>query len=381
MTHIRILFFSNAPWSCTGYGRQTAIWAPRLKQMGHDVAIAAFHGLHGGPLRWLDGIQVYPGSLEDPFARDVLPGHYRHWRADLCITLMDAWVLDPARLGGMNVAHWMPIDCAPLSSMDSAVLTAGGGRPVAMSAHGRAQLKAAGWDAPLVPHGIDTKTFAPLGASERLEARKSLGWEDRFVVAVNAANQDPVRKGFGEQFEAFAQFAADVPEALMVVHSRDQTAQGVNLRAITAGLGIDDRVIIGEQYQIAAGMITDTEMARFMGMADVLSNCSYGEGFGLPVVEAQAAGTPVVVTDCSAMTELCGSGWLVEGQQFWNKGHSAWWTAPSVAGITEAYREAYGEWKSGGMDAYREKAREFALGYDVHRVAPMWSAALEMLTA
>lgn len=376
---MRVLIFSNAPWSVTGYGRQTALWAPRLASLGHDVAIAAFHGLHGAPLAW-QGLCVYPGSVEDPFARDMLPGHYQHHKADLVITLMDAWVLDPARLGGMNVAHWMPVDCAPLSVMDSRVLAAGGGRPVAMSEHGARQLQGAGWLAPLVPHGVDTSVFAPM--ADRDAWRERMGFTGRFVIAVNAANQDPVRKGFGEQLEAFAAFAAAVPEALMLVHSRDQTAQGVNLRAILANLGIDDRVVIGDQYQIAAGLVSDAEMARFAGMADVVSNCSYGEGFGLPVLEAQAAGTPVVVTDCSAMTELCGSGWLVEGERWFNKGHEAWWVRPSVAAITGAYHEAHEAWKSGKIAAMRDDARAFAMRYDATRVLhEHWVPVLEGLAA
>lgn len=43
-----------------------------------------------------------------------------------------------------------------------------------------------------------------------------------------------------------------------------------------------------------------------------MSEYQLGEGFGIPIIEAQAAGCPVIVTDCTAMTELCLSGWLIE---------------------------------------------------------------------
>ncbi len=33
---MRILWHSNAPFLKTGYGQQTAIWAPRLRDLGHD---------------------------------------------------------------------------------------------------------------------------------------------------------------------------------------------------------------------------------------------------------------------------------------------------------------------------------------------------------
>ena len=109
-----VLVYSNAPWCPSGYGTQAALMARKFRGLGHNVAVAAFHGLHGTPLNW-EGITVYPGSGEDPWAQDVLPAHYRRHQADLLITLMDAWVLDPAKLGGMNVAHWLPVDCARVS--------------------------------------------------------------------------------------------------------------------------------------------------------------------------------------------------------------------------------------------------------------------------
>ena len=38
-------------------------------------------------------------------------------------------------------------------------------------------------------------------------------------------------------------------------------------------------------------------MAGWYRSLDVLSACSYGEGFGLPILEAQACGSPAIVTD------------------------------------------------------------------------------------
>ncbi len=97
------------------------------------------------------------------------------------------------------------------------------------------------------------------------------------------------------------------------MHARAQTQGGTDLATLIAGLGLrEGQVRLGDQYLIAAGFAGQGDLASWYGCLDVLSNCSYGEGFGLAALEAQACGTPVVVTDCSAMTELCGSGWLVE---------------------------------------------------------------------
>jgi hypothetical protein len=37
-----ILLHSNAPWAASGYGQQTKLFAPRLRDLGHHVAISAF---------------------------------------------------------------------------------------------------------------------------------------------------------------------------------------------------------------------------------------------------------------------------------------------------------------------------------------------------
>jgi hypothetical protein len=310
-------------------------------------------------------------------------GHYQQHKSDLLISLMDAWVLDPAKLGeavsrGMKVAHWMPVDCEPLGSLDERILSMCGGRPIAMSRHGERQL--AKFDPLYVPHSIDTNVFVPVSDEMRRQARSRGGFEDKFVIGINAANQDPVRKGFGEQLAAFRLFADRHADVAMLIHTRKVTRTGGNLDRIVEVLHLQDRVHFGDQYLTVTGLTTQAEIARWYAVCDIFSNASYGEGFGLGIIEAQAAGTPVVVTDCSSMTELCGSGWLVEGEFYWNAGHSAWWTRPSIQGILAAYEQAYAERGTPEAEARRVAAREFALQYDVDVVLKQyWEPVLDEL--
>jgi len=73
----------------------------------------------------------------------------------------------------------------------------------------------------------------------------------------------------------------------------------------------------------------------------VLLSASAGEGFGLPVLEAQACGTPVIVSDFSAQPELVGDGWIVEVQPQWNPTQLGWFCTPLVKSIVEALEAAY----------------------------------------
>jgi glycosyltransferase involved in cell wall biosynthesis len=373
---VRILWLSNAPYAPSGYGTQTHVWCRKLRELGHEIFVAAFHGLQSAPL-YHDGVSILP-ALEDPYGQDILPGNYQFTRADLLITLMDAWVLDPRYLQGMNVAHWLPVDCAPLGHMDRAILDGARGQPIAMSRFGERVLTEAGYEPLYVPHGIDTQVFKPLEGRDGLRA--DLGMGDRFVVSISAANADPIRKAFPEMFRAFALFRKRHSDALLLVHSRTNTKMGVNLRLLAEDLGLgEDAVKFGDQYQIATGMVTAPDLARWYGLADVGLHTSYGEGFGLAALEFQAVGCPVITTDFSAMPELCGAGWKVPvdpvDDLFWNRGHSAWWARPKPKRILTALEAAY---VSAGK--LRGKAREFALGYDADRVLhEHWAAALKQL--
>lgn len=380
---VRVAISSNSQWVNSGYGTQTATWVRRFPSLGHEVAVLSYCGLHGAPLTH-EGTMVYPGSTEDAWAQDVMLGHYRHFGADLLITLMDAWVLDPHKLAGMNVAHWMPVDCSPLSWGDRRVLDMGGGQPVAMSRFGERQLTGAGYSPLYVPHGIDTGLFRPLDPALREQIREQAGFASKFVIGINAANQDPVRKGFGEQFAAFAAFHEQHPDSVLLVHSRTQTRNGTNLERLRDDLGLGGVVEFASQYMYAAGFTPASDIARWCGVLDVLSNCSYGEGFGLALVEAQATGTPVVTTDAASMTELCGSGWLVEvdplDDMYFNRGHDAWWFRPRPRKILAAYEQAYACWVNDEMRPWREKARQFALTYDADKVLiDYWKPCLNEL--
>jgi glycosyltransferase involved in cell wall biosynthesis len=371
---IKLLIYGNAPWCPSGYGTQAAILARALRRHGHDAAFAPFHGLQGTALNW-EGFTVYPGSGEDDWSLDLLPGHYQHSGADLVLTIMDAWVLDAGRLQGMNLAHWQPVDCTPLGRLDRQFLSATPGRVIAMSRFGQQQITDAGFSAAYAPHALDMQVWSPL--TDRDAGREHMGWAGKFVAVVNAANQDPFRKGFGEEFQAFAEFAARHDDALMLVHSRNATRQGADLQALIDDLGMRGRIVLGDQYGVASGLLTESQMVSWHGVPDVLVNCAWGEGFGLAVLQSQACGTPVITTDCSAMTELTGAGWTVEGQRSWNRGHSAWWRIPFVHDILAALEDAYLH-----AAEKRENAREFALQYDADTVFDQyWAPILAELAA
>lgn len=375
---MKILLHSNAPWMTTGYGQQAGLLATGLMAHGHEVVISAFCGLEGPPVGW-HGAKVLPSvAAGDPLGSALLAEHAKAERPDLVITLCDVWALETAKIDGLPLACWLPVDCDPLSRMDATHLAASCGIPVAMSRHGQKMLTGAGFDPLYVPHCVSPVYLVP---RDRQAARERvLGTAaGLFAIGINATNKDPYRKGLAEQLAAFAAFHQDHPDSVLLVHTRIAEPGSLDLSDLVANLGIDGAVRFAPQAELMSGQIDSGWLADWYTALDLYSGCAYGEGFGLPILEAQACGTPVVVTDASAMTEMCGSGAMVGGEPFWNPVHRAWWTKPSIGEITDVYAGMYRYARTDPVKAaaLRTLAREFASQYDPARVlGTEWPAVL-----
>jgi glycosyltransferase involved in cell wall biosynthesis len=95
--------------------------------------------------------------------------------------------------------------------------------------------------------------------------------------------------------------------------------------------------------------------------ADIFMGNSMSEGFGIPIIEAQACGAPVVVTDFSAMPELVRWGYKIEpADMFWSP-MNAWQAWPDVRGIKDALDALHTDWHANG-DAWPLSQRLRASG-------------------
>jgi glycosyltransferase involved in cell wall biosynthesis len=358
----KILWHSCAPWAPSGYGTQTQIWTRELKRLGHEVLISTYWGIQGGATQW-EGMTVLPGFGPN-YCSSSLYQHAQAYRPDLVITLGDVWVMDPNLLKQLPIAHWLPSDCRQMSMADRSIVEQSGAELIAMSQFGYDRFKTAGFDPLYVPHGIDTNIFKPL--PNVAELRETCGLvDDPFVIGINQANNDAIRKALPEQMLAFAKFSNDHPEALLTLHTGVHQDGGQDLEAVAENVGILDKVRVVDQYRYTAGMVTPADLNEWYNVIDVLSQAVYAEGFGLPIMEAQAAGTPVITTNASSMPEVNPHGYHVEGQPFWNGVHKGWWISPNVTQIAESFEEAYQNRKS--VD--RKKLRRFAQTYAYPRVS------------
>jgi glycosyltransferase involved in cell wall biosynthesis len=366
---MKLLWHSNSPWAPTGYGQQTGLFLPHLKKHYPDIACSSFYGLEGSPITW-EGIPVFPG-VGGQFGDEHLLQHAKRFfggdpRDGLVVTLMDVWVLDPRWMEQMNVAAWVPVDHEPAPPKVTEFFVQSGAVPIAMSKFGMRKLGRL--DPLYVPHGVDTAVYRPM---DRRKAREETGVpEDAFLVGMVAANKGrPSRKGFSQAFQAFRKFAEHHDNAYLYLHTmvNPGLAGGEDIPALLEALGIpQERVLIADQYRVVFDPFSAASMAKIYSVMDVLLNPSLGEGFGIPVLEAQACGTPVIVTEFSAMTELCGAGWTVDHTPYWT-GLNSWQAMPDVDDIAGALEECI-RLPQGQREKLAQAARQHALAYDVDRV-------------
>lgn len=366
---MRILWQSNGRFTPSGYGNQTALFVPALKNAGHEMTIFAFYGQQGNPSIDRDGIKTLPPA-GDAYGNDVVDSHMRYVDAELLITLIDPFVLDPSVYGGLPWVAWAPLDSWPILPGNVQALRAA--KFIwAMSKFGQKCLAELGFNnVHYVPHGVDLDTFKPL---DRTAARKRVGdflktnLTDRFVVAYNAANTGiPPRKGFFECLAAFKKFSDEHPEALLYLHTDRDGRRGVHIPTIMQMVGLrPDQVVFASQYEYLTGMLPPAYLNDVYNSADVYMSSSWGEGFGIPILEAQAAGCPVIAPDSSAMSELCSDkDFLVSTVPFMNVPGQLW----QIPDINELSKALETTWQARNWVGVRANARKFAMEYDYHTV-------------
>ena len=333
----KIMIHSNAIWASTGYGVQAGLLAHALVQNGHTVINSANYGLHGNPIN-VNGIEVVGGN-KDLWGNDVIKAHQQFYQADVTIGLYDIWAMQNAVLSSLeNYWHWLPLDQTPIPPiiMERLPLVTG---IITMSQFGYDELSDVNVESTYIPHAIDPTIFKPM---DKTEARNIVKFpHGMFIVGMFMANKgSPSRKRFDQQIRAFAMFTRSHPDSMLYIHSDITGHGGDNLNRLIelaeAQYAVKLNVRFVNQYRYGANIIGGNEVATLMNACDVVANATGGEGFGVPIIEAQACGTPVIVTDFSAMPELVVSGYKVGYSDLQYTALESYQCNPSVTEIFEA---------------------------------------------
>jgi glycosyltransferase involved in cell wall biosynthesis len=364
---MRISILSNSPWVPSGYGSQAKLITPHIKNLGHDLSIQAYFGHQGSPINYND-VTIY-GSVSHPFGMDVVAAHAKNFNADFIISNMDAWVIEPAMFFDQKWVAWFPIDSEPIPPLVLEKVKQAWHR-IVWTEFAKREMDKAGLDYDYIPYAVDTELFKP---GDKTQAREIAHMpQDKFIVGMVAMNKGyPSRKAFYQNIEAFKRFHDKHPDSILYMHTLDGSRpNGECLDLVTfcksLGLKIGEDVMFAEQYSYVLGY-PESAMVTLYNCFDVHLLVSMGEGFGMPQLEAQACGVPVICGDWTAMPELMFSGWKVDkkdAEKFWTL-QNTYQYLPHVDAITDKLEQAY---KNCGHTSYDIKARDGAMKYDIRRV-------------
>lgn len=193
----------------------------------------------------------------------------------------------------------------------------------------------------VVSHGVDIGFFTPLTEEERRYRREKLGLRQQEIAILHVGSNAPYK---------------NIPTVLRTLaHLRQQ---GHTVRWVKAGQPLSaslhqlaNRLGVADCVQVEP-YVNDTRLRELYQTCDLLLFPSLREGFGLPVLEALACGTPAVISDVPALNEWAGE--VCPSAPPYN--------APALA------EKVLQSVENGRSDAVRKQLRKFAEQYDWYRI-------------
>jgi glycosyltransferase involved in cell wall biosynthesis/ubiquinone/menaquinone biosynthesis C-methylase UbiE len=362
---LKILWYSTSPHSSTGYGNATREILRRFRKEGHEVQVATKHPL-GGRIE-VDGVTCFDGG-----DGDLVNIICQEEGFDYIISMADDWIFPP----DFKFNKWVNVTFCDTHRMHPRLLYAAKKSlyTIAATKFTKEELEKNGRPCFYAPLGTNTSVFKP-DEAYRKDFRDKRNWsDDTFVIGTLGLNYSNDRKNFINLLIAFAEFYKRHPDSLLYMHTDVKgkgTGNSLPLWWIIKDLGFKEDGTGPIQYvnqkDYLRWGIAEEYIARTYNSFDVFCFPTMGEGFGMPIIEAQACGVPTIVPDTTSCKELLKGGWLIEcdflrDMEF--SPHMTWIMRTAPDRILEKLELAYDEWKSGKIKEKKAQAREGVLEYD-----------------
>lgn len=305
---IPFVVYSDGPRLPTGLARITRDLTQRLvaeqESLGISVLQVGYDPLPGPAVAWpLHTIARL--DTEGDWGASAVDAAWLHWFGNRPGILCSVW--DPGRsypLLGVKGAEqrwgYFPVDAANVNGAlggPAGDAVRGYDRVLGYGRWGAEVLKATrGGKVPYLPHGLDLsvwdyrQTVASLGQAEQILQLR----EGEVVIGCVATNQP--RKDLGLYFATLAELRKRGHKVRGWLHT-DALVRSWSVQQLVQDFGLAKKVTVTLS-------LTDEELAACYAICGVTIAPGLGEGFGYPIVESLACGTPCVHGDCAGGAEL-----------------------------------------------------------------------------
>lgn len=157
----------------------------------------------------------------------------------------------------------------------------------------------------VIYHGTSEK-FKSMSAIKKEKnkhlSKFGLNFPDDSLIIIAVSTIHP-RKNYINLIKAFdvVKNKLDMPIHLLIVGKVDDKNYSLSVNRLISANNLSSNVHL-------LGYVHDDELPVLYNLADLFVYPSLYEGFGLPILEAQACGCPVITSDISSMPEVAGEG-------------------------------------------------------------------------
>jgi len=145
----------------------------------------------------------------------------------------------------------------------------------------------------VIHYGIEPQRFSEF----KVNLRQQWGLNDHGVVG-SIGRLEP-RKGHEFLIRAMPELCRNIPNARLLIAGHDPWGYGATIQRLI------DRLALGEKVRLVG---FQNNVAAFLGALDVFAIATQSEGFGQVIIEAMAAGKPVVGSNMAPLTEIIREG-------------------------------------------------------------------------
>jgi glycosyltransferase involved in cell wall biosynthesis len=129
--------------------------------------------------------------------------------------------------------------------------------------------------------------------------RRDLKLPDRYILFLGTLEP---RKNLPAFLKAYASIAHRIPQDIVLTGRMGWLSD--QLHEVLGNIDVRDRIHL-------TGYVEDRQLPALISMAEIMAYPSLYEGFGLPVVEAMACGTPVLTSSVTSLPEAAGGAALL----------------------------------------------------------------------